>query len=197
MTAASLRDAAQHHLVVGDDCEAGNTRRECHQALGLGFAQDIVGEEDVVSDSGIGEHFGFAELLAGNTDGTRFGLHPGYRRNLVRLDMRAIGNAVPRHLFLRAGDIVFEPVEHDGDGRRIQVLNSCHGGLPLSLVARWVAGTSSDLIGGPAMTFLSRFVRPRQPMGTRSIRQPENLCHAATAFSAAISVSREIRAPRS
>ena len=55
-------------------------------------AQEIVADQDVV-DAAVDHHLGLAELLAGDALGAGGGLHLGEHRALVRLDVRAVGDA--------------------------------------------------------------------------------------------------------
>jgi len=83
--------------------------------LGLGLAQHVVGQQDVVGGAGIGHHLDFAELLAGDAD--RAGLHLQLRqcRNLVRLDVGAIVEAMAREHVLRPLDVRLDDIEIDDD----------------------------------------------------------------------------------
>src|SRR5207248_11724150 len=92
--------AAHHNLVVGNHHEFRHACRKRHQVFGLGIADDVVGEENVIAHTRIGEYFDLAKLLAGDADGACLHLQPGDLGNLVRLDMRAIASSVPRDFVL-------------------------------------------------------------------------------------------------
>ena len=65
-------------------------------------ADDVEREQHVVRHAGVGEHLDLAELLAG--DAHRAGLHLqlAQRRDLVRLDVRTVREAVLREMPLHA-----------------------------------------------------------------------------------------------
>ncbi len=91
MAAACFRQSLGDHLVIQHHGHALQALDQRRQPLGLGFADHIEGEQDVIGHAGVGHHFDLAELLAGDADSARIDLHLGERRQLVRLDMRAIG----------------------------------------------------------------------------------------------------------
>src|SRR4030095_14769409 len=97
-----------------------------HDRIVLRLAQDVEREEDVVGDAGVDEDLDFTELLTGNADRARRHLHTPDRGNLVRLDVRPVGDAVPRQVGLHAGDVVAHDVEIDGDDGRVQVRDGGH-----------------------------------------------------------------------
>ena len=106
LAAAAARrvgEAAQHGLVVGDDGEPPDALGKVHQPAGLGRADDVEGDQQVVGDAGIDEDLGLAELLAGEARRARLDLHLADRRDLVRLDVRAVAPARGRdHALARA-----------------------------------------------------------------------------------------------
>ena len=130
-------EAARHGLVVEHDGEAPDTLVQREKPLRLPVADDIVGEQDVAIDAGVGEDLDLPELLAGDAARAGVELHLADRRNLVGLDVRPVGDATLVELGLHAADIRFEPVEVDGDGRRVercdehgwQILKSDDAGL--------------------------------------------------------------------
>ncbi len=75
------------------------------QPLGLGIAEDVVGEQDVVGDAGLGHDLDLAELLARDADRAGLHLQRGERWDLVGLDVRTIGDTVPSKKLLGALDI--------------------------------------------------------------------------------------------
>ena len=91
------------------------------EALELGVAEDIVGDEDVGA-AGIGEHLGLGDLLAGEADGAERQLALREGRDLVGLDMGAGGKAGPRDERLAAHEIALDPLEIDEHRRRIDRL---------------------------------------------------------------------------
>ena len=130
---AGLRQSARHHLVVDHDRHALEAPDQRDEPLGLGVAQHVVGEQDVVGDAGVRHHLDLAELLAGDADRAGVDLHLGERRNLVRLDVRAVGEAVAGERLLRALDVRLDDVEVDDDGGRIEVCNrSGHCDSPMA-----------------------------------------------------------------
>jgi hypothetical protein len=118
-----LGQFARDDVVVEDHREAAHALDQRHQAVGLLAAEDVVGEEDVVGDSGVDEHLDLADLLTRDADGSRLHLYPSDRRDLVRLDVRPIADGVPREMRLNAADVVAHDVEVDGDNRRVEVRN--------------------------------------------------------------------------
>ena len=101
------------------DGEPLHPLRELHQPVGLLFADDVEGEQDVVGDAGIGEDLDLAELLAGDADSPGFHLHLPDRGDLVRLDVRPVAEPMRGDRRLRPRDVRFQAVEQDGDGRRV------------------------------------------------------------------------------
>ena len=73
---------------------------------------------DIVVDRAIGHHLGLAELLAGDAARAGCDLEPGEFGRFMRLDMRAVGDALGIAHRLEAGDIGLHPIEIDDDGRR-------------------------------------------------------------------------------
>ena len=122
---AGLRQPARHHLVVEHHRHALEPPDQRGEPLGLGLAQHVVGEQDVVGDAGVGHHLDLAELLAGDADRAGLHLHLGERRDLVRLDVRAVGEAVARERVLRAPDVGLDDVEVDDDRGCIEICD--HG----------------------------------------------------------------------
>ena len=121
MALARLRQPARHHLVVDHDRHALEPPDQRGEPLGLGIAQHVVGEQDVVGDAGIRHHLDLAELLAGDADRAGIHLQLGQRRDLVRLDVRPVGEAVARERLLRAADVRLDDVEVDHDRGCIEI----------------------------------------------------------------------------
>ena len=67
---------------------------QLHQPVGLALADDVEGQKDIVADAGVDEDFRLAELLAGEPDRAGRHLHLADRRDLVGLDVRAVGDAL-------------------------------------------------------------------------------------------------------
>ena len=63
------------------------------EAAELLLAEDIVADQDVV-DAAIGHHLGLAELLAGDAARAGLDLEAGEFGRFMRLDMRAVGDAL-------------------------------------------------------------------------------------------------------
>jgi hypothetical protein len=91
-------------------------------------ADDVETEENVIADPGIDEDLDLIELLASQPDGPRSDLHAPDRRNLVRLDVRAIGFTLHCNEGLYTFDIRFHPIELDGHGGSIEVIYCRHFG---------------------------------------------------------------------
>ena len=113
VTDARLGKAADDGVVVGDHGKPLHPRRKLHQAIGLRFADDVEGEEDVVGHAGIDEDPRLAELLAGDADRAGRHLHLADLRDLVGLDVRPVADALLGKHGLNARDIRFEPVEEN------------------------------------------------------------------------------------
>ena len=71
---------------VGHDLDVG-AAGERHQAIELGLADRIVGQQDV-ADAGVDHHFRFAQLLAIDALGAEPDLQMGEFGDLVGLDVR-------------------------------------------------------------------------------------------------------------
>jgi hypothetical protein len=66
------------------------------------------------------------QLLAGDADRAGLDLQPGDCRDLVRLDVRPVGDAMPVEMALHPVDIVRHPVQQDGHCRRIELTERGH-----------------------------------------------------------------------
>src|SRR4029453_3500445 len=78
---------------------------------------------DVGRDAVIREHLDLADLLADDPARAARDLQPSDRGDLVRLDVRAIPDAVPVQVGLHAPDVVFHDVEVDRDDRGVELLD--------------------------------------------------------------------------
>ena len=116
----------RYRFVVEHDREPAQPFGQRHQPIGLGAADDIEGEQHVVGHTRVGEHFHFTQLLAGDADRARLHLQLAQRRDLVRLDVGAIGDAVLGKVRLHAANVVLHDVEVDGDSRGFEVENGGH-----------------------------------------------------------------------
>ena len=105
---------------------AGKTR----QALHLGCTDEVVGDQDVI-EPGIGKDFRLAKLLAGDPLGAGRDLHVTDGRDLVGLDVGAIGEAKRIQAGLQALDVRFQLVEIHHHRRRIEVCHALHRPVPL------------------------------------------------------------------
>ena len=95
----------------------------------LAAAENVVGEQHVVGHPGVHEDLDLAELLAGDADGARRHLHLADGGDLVRLDVRAVADAVAGEVRLHAADVVLHDVQVDGDGGRVELADRGHGSL--------------------------------------------------------------------
>ena len=165
---AGFRKPARHHLVVEHDRHALEAPDQRGEPLGLGVAQHVVGEQDVVGDAGIRHHLDLAELLAGDADRAGVDLQLRQRRDLVRLDVRAVGEAVARERVLRALDVRLDDVEVDDNRGCIEIGDQSGHGVVNS--RRWRAGIYFPA-RVPDVT-----VRKHVSLATirRSSKQPEN-----------------------
>jgi hypothetical protein len=121
-------EALRDDLVVEHDGEPPQALGQRHQPVGLGAADDVEREQDVVGDAGVGEDFDLAQLLAGDPGRARLHLQLPERGNLVRLDVRSIGDAVLGQMRLHAADVVLHDRQIDGDGGCVEVGDRGHCG---------------------------------------------------------------------
>ena len=141
-----LRQSGNDRRVVGDDGDVDppHQRGEPRHLL---LADQVVADQDVVEPA-VGHHFGFAELLAGDAFCAGVALERGQQRALVRLDVRAIGDACGVALRLHAGDVALDAVHVDDDGRCAVVARDllgegCRHGRCLGL---WLACGSARIV---------------------------------------------------
>jgi hypothetical protein len=118
---AGLRETPGHHLVVEHDRQAANPLDQAHEALGLDQTEDVVGEQHVLGEPGIGEDLDLAQLLAGDAKGAGGELQAADGRDLVRLDVRPVADAVAVEVGLHPPDVALHDVEADGDRGRIEL----------------------------------------------------------------------------
>ena len=111
-----LRQACDHGRIVGRDRHVGFALQRA-EARHLLFAEQVVADQDIV-DAGVRHHLGFADLLAGDAFGAGCDLHVRQHRALVRLDMRAVGDAGRVTSLLHARDVAFDLVHVDHGNRR-------------------------------------------------------------------------------
>src|SRR5262249_41803452 len=142
-----------------------------------GSAQHVVGGQHVVGHIGVREYLDLAELLTGDADRARVDLHAADRRNLVRLDVRPVADAMTSEKRLHTPDVRFHHVEADRDDRRVEIGDGGHAQsrmTPPSTVNDWPvtfpapgdarntasAATSSGSLGRPSgiAAFRRRFI---------------------------------------
>jgi hypothetical protein len=146
-----LGDAARHDLVVEHDGQFLDALVELDQPLGLEPADDVVGQQDVIGHAGVGEHLDLAQLLAGDAKGPRLHLHFPERRDLVRLDVRSVADAVLRQVRLHPLQVRLHDVEVDRHRRGIEFADRFHGeslpwpccGRPAKRGYLWCAAASA------------------------------------------------------
>jgi hypothetical protein len=126
VTGAGLGQPARHDVVVQDHGEPPDPLRHRHQPVQLGRPEHVVGQEHVVGHAGVGEHLRLTDLLHRDPDGAGRHLHPADRWDLVRLDVRAVRQAVAVEVRLYAPDVRLHDVEVDGDRRRVEVTDVTH-----------------------------------------------------------------------
>ncbi len=138
-----FRPKAREHFVVEDDREPSEPTTQGHEAVGLVATQDVEGEQHVVRHVGVGEDLDLAEFLARDPDGARGHLHPANLGDLVRFDVRPVGDAVLVQVRLHPADVGFHDVEIDGHGRRVEVARARHpdaslpGTVAVRVLHRW------------------------------------------------------------
>ena len=105
--------------VAGDGDGAELLFYETGQALELGFADDIIGDQDIF-DTALGHGLGLAELLADDADGAGGDLSAGDGGRFVGLgvdaqrDVEAVAGA------LQVGDVLIQDIEIDAEGGGVE-----------------------------------------------------------------------------
>ena len=138
-----LGDSPGRDLGIDGDGHAG-TLRQSRQADQLGPADDVVRNEDVAVDAGSDHDLGFAELLAANADSAGTELHVGDLRDLVGLDMDHQVDAGVATDLLHPVDVLFEDIEVDDHGGRIDVVD----GVDIALTGDGGGSTGCREAGG-------------------------------------------------
>ena len=123
---ASDAELARHHLVVEHHREPRSPPAQGHQAIRLGLAQDVEGEQDVVGHARVHEDLDLSDLLARDAHGSRLHLQLSDGGNLVRLDVRTIPDAVLGEVRLHPSDVVFHDVETNGHSGGVELLHCAH-----------------------------------------------------------------------
>jgi hypothetical protein len=90
-----------------------------HQPRQLGLANDVVGQEDLRKPR-VCHHLRLAHLLARDTDRSSRHLPVRDLGHLVRLDVRAVSDAVVIQISLKPVDIGLHPIQIDNDGGGLQ-----------------------------------------------------------------------------
>ena len=121
MPLAGVREPARHRLIVQHHRHALEALDQRGEPLGLGVAQHVVAEQDVVGGARVRHHLDLAELLAGDADRTGLHLHFGERRDLVGLDVRPVGEPVTGEKVLRATDVRLDDIEIDHNRGCVEV----------------------------------------------------------------------------
>lgn len=121
----SSGDGVQGDLVVHRHPHGRHARHLC-QAPHLVGAHHVVGDEDVVQP-GRGHDLRLADALHGYAARARLDLPAREERELVRLDVGAVGYPVRVEVLLQAPDVALHHVEVDDQARGVERLDA-HGG---------------------------------------------------------------------
>src|SRR5690606_4378988 len=99
---------------------------QCQEPPDLLLPNDLVGQEDIVQHTSVGERFGLTQLGTGEADSPRLALHPGDFGRLVRLQVRAHRHTVlagkGRHLL----DVAAQDGLVDNQTRRVEFVAVPH-----------------------------------------------------------------------
>ena len=120
------RLVAERARGVGLHIQGVETFGQGAKARELRRSQDVVGEEDV-RKSGFGHDLGLAELLAGDAPGACGDLHLCEQWRLMRLDVRAVGDAGCIADRLHARDVGGDAVHIDHEGGRADLAGDLGG----------------------------------------------------------------------
>ncbi len=102
-----------------------DARRQGHESFQLAFADDVVGNKNIVK-ARIGHDLGFAHFLTGNANSAGVHLHFGNCRNFMRLDVRTICDLMFIQIRLQPRDIRFHAIHIYHRDRGLQVAD-VHG----------------------------------------------------------------------
>src|SRR4030095_7723506 len=127
-----LAQIARHHVVVEDHGQPRRAPHQGHEPIGLGPAENVVAEENVVGHPRLHAHLDLPALLAGEPHGPRLHLHLPDGGDLVGLDVRPVADAVAGEVRLHPADVVLHDGHVHGDGGRVEITDGGHGRLSSS-----------------------------------------------------------------